>query len=346
MKVTTRRVISFLLVIVLFLALLVDYGCTGHSTASDIQGSAENSDHQQKSIKLKITRLSESQGFADLAILSNGNMLAVGYDGHDPNRLYVSNDRGRTWSIRAIPSEGFTTSAISFIDDRHGWIVGTSGLVLYTKDGGESWEKLGRPTRYELDRVQFINVSVGYAASGTEWGCEIFRTTDGGRNWRKSYEASRSGHVFHLAVLSEKIAIAAINDDHLIRTDDGGTTWKPVESKLTGAASVVFTSTGTGWVVGRKGSFYLSTDQGKTWKRPENLPGYVLDHDWISIDFVDDERGIAVGNDGLVIFTHDGGRTWSKVESDIDEEFLRVKFHGKTAVILGWQNVYEVGEGF
>lgn len=342
MKYSMQYVVPSLLMALLLAALLLAYGCTGHSTASEIQGNAENSANHQASIKLTLATLAESQDFTDLAILSNGNIWATG----GTNGLYFSNDGGRTWSLKSIPSEGFISSAISFINDRDGWIVGASGLVLATNDGGESWKKLGRPTHYELERVKFINTHVGYTASSTEWGCEIFRTTDGGRNWEKSYEAPKSGFVFRLAVLSEKIAVAAINDDHLIRTEDGGATWKNVDSKLPGAASVVFTSNGTGWVVGRKGSFYLSTDQGKTWKRPESLPQYVLDHDWSSIDFVDNERGIAVGNDGAIAFTKDGGKSWSEVEADIQENFMEVKMHRESGLILGAQRIYQVAGGF
>lgn len=338
-----RHVAPLLLTAVLFVALASAYGCAARLTASESQVSPEAGANRQVPMKLTLTLVGEVQDLVDLAILGNGDIWAAGYDGHDSERLYISKDGGRSWGVKSVPSGGFATAGIVFIDDRHGWAVGGSGLVLATNDGGGSWEKLGRPTLYELHKVQFVNLRVGYVASNTEWGCEIFRTTDGGKSWRKSYTAPRSGFVFDLAVLGEKIAVAAINDDHLIRTDDGGATWKTVNSKLRGAASVAFTSNGTGWVVGRKGSFYLSTDQGKTWKQPESLPKQVLDRDWTSIDFVDDGRGIAVGNEGAIAFSIDGGKTWSnQVEAGIQDNLVEVRLHGKAGLILGSQRLFRV----
>jgi photosystem II stability/assembly factor-like uncharacterized protein len=146
--------------------------------------------------------------------------------------------------------------------------------------------------------------------------------------------------VFELATLGERIVVAAINDDHLIRTEDGGATWHELSS-LTGAASVAFNSQGVGWSVGRKGSFYRSTDKGKTWHRPTNLPQSFQNRNWTSVNFTGREMGLAVGNDGVIAVTYDG-ETWFESNTNIGENFRAVRLYNETGLIIGSQKVYSV----
>jgi photosystem II stability/assembly factor-like uncharacterized protein len=289
----------------------------------------------------ELVPVGKGDGLFDLSLLDNGKVLAVGYDGHDPNRLYVCKD-GHTWISQTLSAGGSIMYAISFVNGS-GWIVGSSGLVLLSSDGGDTWGKLRPPTSHELSRVKFVSTRVGYAASRVERGCEIFRTTDAGRSWQKTYEDPDDGHLFDLATLDENIVIAAINNGHLIRTEDGGKKWHAVESNLEGAASVTFTRNGTGWVVGRKGSFYLSIDQGRTWQRPRDLPQSLLSHDWNSIAFADDaKQGVAVGENGAMAATSDGGTNWLEVRTDIKERLKTVRINGQRVIVLGSDNIYKI----
>jgi photosystem II stability/assembly factor-like uncharacterized protein len=227
---------------------------------------------------------------------------------------------------------------ITFQDDRHGWIVG-SGLVIRTEDGGQTWERLSRPTYYDLSEVDFVNPQFGYAAGGAERGCQIFHTANSGRNWRKVYENFEDGTVFDLVALNERTAIAAINGTFLLRTQDSGKTWQSVGLETPGASSVT-SAAGAVWVVGRKGSFYYSADLGRTWQRPANLLQSVSNQDWNSIDFDNTKRGIAVGNKGAVAVTYDGGITWNEIKTDIIDDLRKIRLNGETGLIIGVQNIY------
>src|SRR4051812_7782194 len=54
----------------------------------------------------KIWKVGDNQGgfgFFDTAIFENGRAWAVGYDGHDPKRLYFSNNYGKNWQYETFP---------------------------------------------------------------------------------------------------------------------------------------------------------------------------------------------------------------------------------------------------
>lgn len=275
--------------------------------------------------------------FHDVSISDDRVAWAVGYDGQDPQKLYRSMDGGQTWRSKPIVTDGFILKAISFVDRKNGWAVG-AGIVLNTEDGGETWKRLTILPETDLNKVQFATTQVGYAVGQTEWGHEIMRTTNGGRSWRKVREAPRSGFVFGIATIGEKIVVAAINDDHVSRTEDGGKTW--IDSALTGAASVAFTSEGVGWLVGRQGSFLRSTDQGKTWQRPGALPDSFLQHDWTSISFAHNGKGVAVSKDGTIAITYDG-MNWLEGRTNTNENLGSVRLNDMTGLVIGSQRIYK-----
>jgi len=61
-------------------------------------------------------------------------LVAVGERG----LILLSDDNGQHWRQVAVPvSVGLT--AVAFADGQSGWVTGHSGVVLATRDGGESW---------------------------------------------------------------------------------------------------------------------------------------------------------------------------------------------------------------
>lgn len=52
--------------------------------------------------------------------------------------VLTSEDRGTTWQVRHT-GQTLPLSAIEFVDQNRGWATGPMGLVLATRDGGQSW---------------------------------------------------------------------------------------------------------------------------------------------------------------------------------------------------------------
>ena len=72
-----------------------------------------------------------------IAISSVHSPLTVG---NPRRRLLLSRDGGRTWSQPDTPTAE-TLYAISFADDKNGFVVGANGSLLRSTDGGATWAK-------------------------------------------------------------------------------------------------------------------------------------------------------------------------------------------------------------
>ena len=69
---------------------------------------------------------------------------------------------------------------IHFVNHRYGWIVGDNGLIVHTKDGGQTWRQQATEIEGDFNAVYFANEKKGWAV-----GFEglIARTDDGGAHW-------------------------------------------------------------------------------------------------------------------------------------------------------------------
>lgn len=133
-----------------------------------------------------VTRLYNPSGNRTLHAVdcpSENACYGVGYWG----TILKSADKGASWN----PQEAGTTkslNAVHFLDDRHGYAVGgggnghdtDGGIVLMTKDGGESWVPKRDTALPQVHAVWFKNESNGWIG-----GDGIYRTYDGGKQWRR-----------------------------------------------------------------------------------------------------------------------------------------------------------------
>ena len=71
-------------------------------------------------------------------------------------------------------------NAVSFIDARRGWAVGSGGAIFATVNGGRSWRTLRSKTDADLFDAKFFDERAGLVvgAEGT-----ALHTTDGGETW-------------------------------------------------------------------------------------------------------------------------------------------------------------------
>jgi photosystem II stability/assembly factor-like uncharacterized protein len=278
----------------------------------------------------------------DLAILDSGHIWAVGYNDKDPNKMYYSKDGGHSWISKSVNSRGMILKALYFLDNQHGWAVGVSGIILKTKDSGMSWLELPTPTDYPLTKVHFVNTQVGYVANGTEWGGEVFRTTDGGEKWEKVYSDLEAGHVFDISIFDTKIATISINDSLVLTTRDGGLNWRKADRKFNSASSVFYTAGGKLWIAGRSGGLYNSDDFGETWKTPSYIADSVKSADWLSMAFDGERKGIVVGKYGAIAVTNDAGQSWNNVEVSTEDNLRIVRFRRGIALAISSEGVYKM----
>jgi photosystem II stability/assembly factor-like uncharacterized protein len=97
--------------------------------------------------------------------------------------FFRSIDGGLNWVKvpSKLPEELFYS--IFFIDESNGWVVGRSGRLAKTADGGQTWTRITR----DMIRVEFVMRDVHFTDRDHGWavgeGGEILYTKDGGESW-------------------------------------------------------------------------------------------------------------------------------------------------------------------
>lgn len=225
------------------------------------------------------------------------------------------------------------------------WASGTEGTVIRTIDGGATWsvrsvagaEKLDFRGIHAFDANSAVIMSSGNAE---EAQARIYRTTDGGENWKLVYEQKTRGIFFDAIAFWDRDHGIVISDPvdgrfALFTTTDGGAAWHQIPPEnipaalpnegafaasnsclsVEGANNVWFVTGGAN--VAR---VFRSNDRGQSWKvaeaplHPQNASSGLF-----SIAFANVRDGIAVGGDyahptgsqsPVVFLTNDGGATW------------------------------------
>ena len=154
----------------------------------------------------------------------------------DPNRIYASQSSGWFGQVMQRSSDGGKT-----------WETVGNKFVYEGVPGTHQWYD-GTPHPWEFKRVWHVEPSLtnpDAAYAGIE-DAAIFQTTDGGQTWQElpglrghgsgsKWQPGAGGMGLHTIILDPKdknrmyIAISAAG---AFRTDDGGTTWKPINKGL------------------------------------------------------------------------------------------------------------------
>jgi photosystem II stability/assembly factor-like uncharacterized protein len=100
-------------------------------------------------------------------------------------------------------------------------------------------------------------------------------------------------------------------DGAIIKTEDGGNTWKLITPKSTSSLYQICVQGDRGWAVGEKGNFMVSNDGGSTWALDLKS---LRTRSWFRDLAVSDQNTAwIVGASGTIIHTTDGGRNWEGI---------------------------------
>ncbi|HEV8429206.1 MAG TPA: YCF48-related protein [Pyrinomonadaceae bacterium] len=234
--------------------------------------------------------------------------------------------------------------AVFFLDQNRGWVVGSKGVLLQTRDGGNTWTTRGASTEDVVRDIFFVDDQNGWLV------CEVnayqlktkdqpraylMKTTDGGEHWKRiDIRGFDVDSVLVRAVFSPKGRGWTFGDaGQIYTTHDAGDTWvalrSPTRHLLLGG---IFVDDDRGWLVGAGATIIQTSDGGDTWHQ-STLPQVEKSTRFTATSFVDNRKGWAVGGAGSVYHTVNGGRTWQRQESSVDVDLFDVKF---VNALEGW----------
>jgi photosystem II stability/assembly factor-like uncharacterized protein len=242
------------------------------------------------------------------------NGWAVG----DLGTIVHTGDGGKTWETQKSPVP-FFLMGVHFATPLKGWVVTEQTHILYTADGGKTWTVQFKDEDYILKAVSFADELHGWAVG--EYGY-IYGTQDGGTSWQKLAGFFRiseatgnpegGSFMFSVKALDANRVWAAGIDGVVIKTEDGGKTWKDVVTGAPKTQLFGLASDGAGkFVIGGYGAFIVSNDDGRTWETPAFEPP--LTYGWT---YGVNNRGssgfVTVGGEGVIYLSTSG--TWKKVD--------------------------------
>lgn len=181
-----------------------------------------------------------------------------GWYGNGEGRIFRTDDAGDSWT-EVWRQEGTFVRALGFLDERTG-VMGNVGAGAFpnvtdrrplyrTTDGGLTWSpaEIEGPTpagicavevaRFPaIDRGDRVEPTVVHAAGRVGGPAHYLRSTDGGAHWTSRDLGALTAAIFDVKFTSSRIGFMAGTSDpnlavargRILRTDDGGDSWRVV----------------------------------------------------------------------------------------------------------------------
>jgi photosystem II stability/assembly factor-like uncharacterized protein len=216
---------------------------------------------------------------------------------------------------RGMSGTGLTLRALDFPDDSNGYVVGNSGAIVITTDGGNSWTI--EPSGLSLNfYTEFFNDSANGAFAGDNG--TIFTVLQDNAPIKVSLPESNP--IYGMTFPSYDTGVVCGANGLFYMTIDSGKSWKKKTLMPPGYQKIAFYGTDyfdddSYWIVGQDGLALYTPDDGATWQRyPVPTVGTPTTNTLYSIYFPDDgsSTGWIVG-DQCLFLTTDAGDDWTSI---------------------------------
>ncbi|MFN8437770.1 MAG: YCF48-related protein [Cytophagales bacterium] len=223
--------------------------------------------------------------------------------------LLKTTNGGSTWTNMNFDTEIKTFQSVAFYDAFNGYVVGNSGLIYRTFDGGKTWIKQNSGVTRTLKDIAIVSANTAYVVGG--YGT-LLKTTNGGATWEKLIvPAERAFATAKYSTTTNELFITGGGEGGLSTNADKAFVLKLNSdgsfTDLTNKYYAVFYFYGLAvnnfgknlWTVGHLGQIFRSTDGGSTWS--EELSKSQREETLYDAFFVSDAVGYFVGNGGVIL---------------------------------------------
>lgn len=183
---------------------------------------------------------------------------------------------GSHWIVESSIGNNVAVNDAAFTDQQDGWVVGDSGALYYTHNGGLGWGRYNTGSPDNLVRIRFFDAQNGYALGGNT----LLHTVDAGGHWQ--------------AILSDTLPLG-LRD---LTETNTSTLWAVASGSAYGSSEADSSKDG----------IYESTDAGKSWDKSAN-------GDFAHISAPAPSDIWIAGSAGLY-HTADAGNSWASVSAD------------------------------
>ncbi len=227
------------------------------------------------------------------------------------------------WDLQFDNNDDITYYGIQFADELNGWIVGYSGTIKNTTDGGSSWEEQLCYIESDLWDLCFISNETGWICGADN---TLLKTTNAGKTWNK-ITLSGNPDIINVEIkfIDEMIGWMSNNHGEILKSTDGGMSWELVRANNLGGSRLAVFDENTAYFLNRK--LFRTFDGGLTWdsllvSTPKN---YMKNQ----LFFPDPNNGYITTGNGTggqiitefpVLISKDAGLSWQISDSLFDGE--------------------------
>lgn len=239
----------------------------------------------------------DKSAFLDVLVIGE-RLLSVGERGV----IAYSDDAGSTWLQAKVPVSTMLTG-VYFVDEKLGWAVGHSGVILRTLDGGENWT-------LQFNGNDANKALLAEAKEKLNELKEEYAEADEEDKEDLEYEVEDAEFVMSNAEFDSELG--------------------PANPLL----DVYFENDSKGYVVGAYGLFFVTEDGGKSWiswaNRLENFDRYHLN----AIRRLSDGTLLIVGEAGMMFASYDDGEYWETLYGPYQGSYFGIEETGATGEVI------------
>jgi photosystem II stability/assembly factor-like uncharacterized protein len=208
-------------------------------------------------------------------------------------------------------------------------VVGSAGVVVTSRDNGETWSRQILPGHPPL-------IDITACTDGSyvilDFNHHIWVSKDNAKTWNKMpIDSSEVPQAITCDPNNQIWVVASFST--ILSSSDMGESWETLsldeDLMLT---SLQFIDETIVFAIGEFGTVLKSSDGGKTWDYMEPLPGEFYPQASI---FTDDNTGWVVGLRGKILHTNDGGNSWQFQPTDIDTPLYGIKASDSALFAVG-----------
>src|ERR1043165_8990790 len=231
-------------------------------------------------------------------LLAERDLLKLKMDDEPRSYLLKTSDSGLTWQRVLVQTRDANVRLVrmTFADNRHGLLVGETGIVFATSDRGEHWLLQASPTKHLLLGATFSDSAHAWLVGA---GATIVKTNDGGETWLNATPRDANEIRFNAAsFVTHNLGLAVGNAGRILTTTDGGRAWYAQRSNVEAdLLDVKFVDGREGWAAGAAGVLLHTTDAGVHWTLESSGTSHVLQR----LFLIDRNHGWAVGLGGTIL---------------------------------------------
>ncbi len=267
---------------------------------------------------------SDNRQLYDVAFMNNLFGIATSSGG----MVYRTFNGGNSWAPKNTLTGSYSYFGIAYLEDTgsHTWIVGTSGIIAYSDNGGDSWT-IQENGSFSLNDVFFINKDNGWTVgnNGT-----ILNTSNGGiSNGWNPQQSNTSEDLFGVWFINNLVGWAVGDNGVLLKTENGGQNWQLQLTNVNNALiKVSFSDSQNGVIIGSGGIILHTLNGGLDWVNESGIVNTILS----DVHYINLENCWVIGNNGKILY--------SQGSVSIDSISGGGSFEEGTQQTITWKSTY------